>query len=177
MKLQLIAAAVALAFAGVAQAQTTDRAAGERAADRPAAAERKADSNTRTERRAKDAEEDRIEAEYKAAKDRCDKMDGNAKDVCMKEAKGKEKVAKAELDAKKNPSERNHRKVQEAKAEAEYEVAKERCDDLKGNEKDACHKDAKAKHEKAKAAFNKRDNASAGAGRTTDRPEPRAAAK
>ena len=32
-----------------------------------------------------------------------------------------------------------------------YEVAKERCDDLKGNDKDACVKDAKAAEARAKA--------------------------
>ena len=31
-----------------------------------------------------------------------------------------------------------------AKADATYEVAKERCDDLSGNAKDVCKKDAKA---------------------------------
>ena len=30
------------------------------------------------------------------------------------------------------------------KADAEYDVAKERCDDLAGNAKDVCQKDAKA---------------------------------
>jgi hypothetical protein len=160
-KLQMygIAAAVMLAFAGVAQAQTTAPA------DRPAArtdGSAAGSSANRTDRKVANAEEDRIEAAYKADKAKCDTMNGNAKDVCEKEAKGKEKVAKAELDAKKNPSERNQRKVEEAKAEAEYEVAKEKCDDMKGKDKDACQKDAKANHEKAKAAFAKR-NASAGA--------------
>ena len=90
-------------------------------------------------------------------------MNGNAKDVCEKEAKGKEKVAKAELDAKANPTERNQRKVQEAKAEAEYDVAKEKCDDMKGKEKSACQKEAKAQHDRAKAEM-KRSEAKNGAG-------------
>jgi hypothetical protein len=140
LKIHAIAAAVLLAFAGFAQAQA------------PASADRKV----------KNAEQDRIEATYKADKEKCDGMNGNAKDVCEKQAKGKEKVAKAELNAKANPSDRNTRKVQEAKAEAEYEVAKEKCDDLKGNDKNACQKDAKASHERAKAAMTKR-NASTGA--------------
>jgi hypothetical protein len=114
-----------------------------------------------SDRKVKNAEEDRIEAEYKADKAKCDSMKGNAKDVCMKEAKGKEKVAKAELDARANPSERNQRKVEEAKAEAKYEVAKERCDDMKGKEKSACEKQAKADHEQAKAAMAKRNASSA----------------
>ena len=37
------------------------------------------------------------------------------------------------------------------KAASEYDVAKERCDDLAGNAKDVCQKDAKASLEKAKA--------------------------
>jgi hypothetical protein len=122
-------------------------------------------AQAQTDRKTKNAEDERIEAEYKADKAKCDSMNGNAKDVCMKEAKGKEKVAKAELDARANPSERNQRKVEEAKADAKYEVAKERCDDMKGKEKSACEKQAKADHEQAKAAMTKR-NASAGSSST-----------
>ena len=141
MKIQLcgIAAAVALAFAGLAQAQSSPSTAP--ATPRAPAADQKM----------KSAEKDRIEAEYKADKARCDGMKGNAKDVCVKEAKGKEKVAKAELDAKTDPSEHNQRKVMEAKADAQYDVAKEKCDDMKGKEKSACEKEAKAEHDRAQA--------------------------
>src|SRR3954465_9220445 len=134
MKFKLIGIAAAFALAGAAHAQSPSSGA---------------------DRKMKNADEDRIEAEYKADKAKCDAMSGNAKDVCQKEAKGKEKVAKAELDAKKDPSPRNQRKVEEAKADAKYDVAKERCDDMKGKEKDACQKDAKAQHEKAKASMEK----------------------
>ncbi|HEV8108388.1 MAG TPA: hypothetical protein VGP97_12780 [Burkholderiales bacterium] len=146
LKLCSIAAALALAFATGAQAQTPSKDATK--ADRPSA-DRSAD------RKVKNAEEDRIEADYKAAKAKCDPMKGNQKDVCEKEAKAKEKVAKAELDAKKDPSPKNQRKVAEAKADGEYAVAKEKCDDLKGNEKSACDKQAKAKHEQAQADIKK----------------------
>jgi hypothetical protein len=162
VKLYAIAAAVLFALAGAAQAQTstpsTPRAdPGDRGGARDG-----------VDRKMKNADEERIEAEYKADKAKCDSMSGNAKDVCMKEAKGKEKVAKAELDARANPSERNQRKVEEAKADAKYEVAKERCDDMKGKEKSACEKQAKADHEQAKAAMSKR-NASAGSSSTAPR--------
>jgi hypothetical protein len=90
------------------------------------------------------AEKARIEAEYKADKKACDAMNGNAKDVCVEQAKGKEKVARAELDYKQDASERHRGKVAEAKAEAQYAVAKEKCDDLSGDQKDVCVKDAKA---------------------------------
>ena len=142
MKIQLMTIAVALAFATGAQAQSTSA------------------------RQVKNADQDRIEAEYKAARERCDPMQGNAKDICQKEAKGKEKVAKAELEAKNNPTAANQRKVQEAKADAAYDVAKERCDDKKGNDKDVCQKDAKAAHERAMADIKRADAKSAGTGST-----------
>ena len=147
LKLCSIAAAVALALGMTAvqaqQAPTTPRA-DKPAADRPAA-----------ERKVRDAEEEKIEADAKAAKAKCDTMQGNAKDVCRAEAKANEKIAKAELDAKKSPTARNQRKAAEMKAEGAYEVAKEKCDDLKGDEKNACQKDAKAKQDQAKADIKK----------------------
>jgi hypothetical protein len=143
MKLQILSLAVAAAFAAGAQAQDVSK------------------------RQVKNADQDRIEAEYKAARERCDPMQGNAKDVCQKEAK--ENVAKAELEAKNDPTPANQRKAKEAKAEGEYDVAKERCDDKKGNDKDVCQKDAKSAYERAKADIKRADAkpASAGTGSTT----------
>jgi hypothetical protein len=90
-------------------------------------------------------------AQYTADKDACKSMSGNAKDICMKEAKGKEKVAKAEADAayKGTPKARESARI--AHADADYGVAKEKCDDLSGNRKDVCVKDAKAAYVMAKA--------------------------
>ena len=149
LKLCSIVAALALAFATGAQAQQTRDADTKTKADRPGM-ERKA-----SDRKVKNAEEDRIEAEYKSAKAKCDAMKGNEKGVCEADAKGKEKVAKAELDAQKNPSARNQQKVEEAKAEHKYQVAKEKCDAQKGEEESACEKQAKAEHDKAKADIKK----------------------
>lgn len=95
------------------------------------------------------AEKDRIEAEYKSAKEQCKSLSGNAQDVCEEEAKGREKVGKAELDFRKDGSESNRHNVAKAKADAAYEVAKEKCDDQSGNAKDVCEADAKAAHVKA----------------------------
>jgi len=71
--------------------------------------------------------------------------------VCEADAKGKENVRKAELENKYEPSEAHARKVDEAKAEHEYKVTKEKCDLNKGKEESACEKEAKAKYEKDKA--------------------------
>src|SRR3954469_22672676 len=89
-------------------------------------------------------EKDRIEAQYKTAKAACKDMKGNAKDVCMAEAKGNEKVAKAELDAKNKGTPKSQQHLRDVQADAAYKVAKEKCDDLKGKDKSACVKDAKA---------------------------------
>jgi hypothetical protein len=97
------------------------------------------------------AARDRIAADSKAAKALCDAMKDNAKDVCIEEAKGKEKIAKAELDQQRKPSDSNARKVTEARVEAAYNVAKEKCDAHKGDAKAACVKQAKAEEAKEKA--------------------------
>ena len=96
-------------------------------------------------------ENDRISADFKAAKQACEARSGNAKDICMAEAKGREKVAKAELDAKAKGTPKAQEAVQVARAEADYDVAKEKCDDLSGNSKDTCVADARAKLKRAKA--------------------------
>ena len=90
------------------------------------------------------AARDRINADYKAAKAACDKLKGNAEDVCEEEAKGKRNIARAELEHQREPNEKNARTVELAKAKAAYEVAEERCDDLKGEAEDRCEAEARA---------------------------------
>jgi osmotically-inducible protein OsmY len=97
------------------------------------------------------AGKDKIAAEYKSAKAGCGSLSANAKDVCMAEAKGKENVAAAELEASYQPSDKTRHAVGIAKAEADYAVAKEKCDDKAGDAKKACVKDAKAAETRAKA--------------------------
>lgn len=94
---------------------------------------------------------DTISTQYKSDKTACDGMTGNAKDICKEEAKGREKVARAELEARYEPSAKHDRDVRMAKADAAYEVAKEKCDDATGNAKDVCRKEAKAAYVSAKA--------------------------
>ena len=97
------------------------------------------------------AEKDKIQANYKLDKTKCDALKDNAKDVCEKEAKGKEKVALAELEQQYQPTDRHARAVEEQKIDAMYQVAKEKCDDQKGDAKNLCVKQAKADEAKGKA--------------------------
>ncbi|MHB8828688.1 MAG: hypothetical protein ACYC6Q_04030 [Syntrophales bacterium] len=92
-----------------------------------------------------------ITAAYEFDKDNCKSMSGNAKDICMAEATGKEKVSKAELEANYKPSAKARRKVRDEKVEADYKVAIEKCDDMGDNLKDVCVKEAKAAMKSAKA--------------------------
>ena len=102
----------------------------------------------------KDARDQAIktaESQYKTDKQACDSLSGNAKDVCVEEAKGKEKVAKADAKAAYEGTPKARESARVARADAMYEVAKEKCDDLAGNGKDVCVKEAKAAHVKATA--------------------------
>jgi hypothetical protein len=123
-------AAAGLCFAGATGAQTT---------------------TTPHDKAARDQAIKSAETQYKADKDACKSLSGNAKDVCMEEAKGKEKIAKAEAKSAYEGTPKARENARLAHAEATYDVAKEKCDDLAGNRKDVCVKEAKAQYTKAKA--------------------------
>jgi len=95
---------------------------------------------------AKDAD-----AQYKIDKEACASLSGNAKDICIAEAKGKDSATKADAEAayKHTPKARENARI--AHAQANYGVAIEKCDDLTGNRKDVCVKEAKAELVKGKA--------------------------
>lgn len=101
-----------------------------------------------TDRAAYKSAWDKTEADYKAAKDRCKSMKGNAEDVCKEEAKVA--LAKAQLDVtqqyKNNASDVS--RAQHKLAEAEYDLAKEKCDDLSGSAKSSCKSEAKASYDR-----------------------------
>lgn len=84
----------------------------------------------------------KIEKEHDVAKDKCDAL--TKEDVCEEQADVAR--AKAELAAAQKydntPDRLNaaHRKL----AEAEYELAEEKCDAMKGNQKDGCMNTAKS---------------------------------
>jgi osmotically-inducible protein OsmY len=91
------------------------------------------------------AAHDKAAADYKVAKDRCDAMKGNAEDVCEHEAKLSRARAEANAVAQYKSGDRSeldraNRKV----ADAEYELAKEKCDDLSGNAKNQCQASARS---------------------------------
>jgi hypothetical protein len=97
------------------------------------------------------ADKERISADYKIDKAACAKLAGNAKDICVEEAKGKEKIALAETEYAYTGKRTDQNKVRVAKAEAAYAIAKQKCDDKAGTAKDVCVQEAKAIETKALA--------------------------
>ena len=105
----------------------------------------KADSEYKNTVKAQyDARKDVATAEYDLAKTKCAAKAGNDKDVCVKEAKAIE--VRALADAKAGNKINDARvDASDAKRNAEYKVAVEKCDTFSGDAKDACVKDAKAR--------------------------------
>lgn len=92
-----------------------------------------------------------ISADYKLAEAACEAFSGNAKDICREQANGKQKIATAQLKAAYTPSEAASYQVRLARAEANEALALEKCDDLAGNVKAVCVKEANATAVTAKA--------------------------
>lgn len=82
--------------------------------------------------------------EYKAATAKCDAKSGNDKDVCVAEAKAARARTESEAIAKYNNSEKGRAGARSKVAEADYEVAKAKCDAKSGAEKDSCMDNAKS---------------------------------
>jgi hypothetical protein len=90
----------------------------------------------------------KAETAYAVAKEKCDDKAGNVKDVCVKEAKAIEIKALADAKAGKQIGE-VRKDANEAKRDADYKVAAEKCDALAGDAKAACLSSAKAMHGKS----------------------------
>jgi hypothetical protein len=91
----------------------------------------------------------RVEAQAEVQRKACVRFQGNAKDVCEAKAKGWEKVAKAQLATQFKPGPEAEKMAKFARADADYEVAKQRCEALKDRAHDNCVD--KAKHDREAA--------------------------
>lgn len=96
------------------------------------------------------------DAAYDVAKEKCDDLSGNAKDVCIKDAKVAHTQAKNEAKMSKvstTSSSTATNQVADVKKDAMaderqalYKAANERCDALTGAAKDGCQNTAKTKY-------------------------------
>ena len=78
----------------------------------------------------------------------CDDKGGNAKDVCVAEAKANhtKALADAKLSKKVGAARQD---ASDDKREANYKVEAQKCDSLAGDAKSACIADAKARYNKS----------------------------
>ena len=121
-----LAATAAFVFAGSAMAATMNKAAYE-------------------------AGRQRIVASYEADRKACSQTSGDAQDLCLARAAGKEKVARAQLAFDRSGKASDHHALAVAMADADESVAQQACKAKAGQARDVCQAEAKATHTKALA--------------------------
>lgn len=122
-------------------------------------------------------EKDRIKADHEAALRACDGLidpdardmgtsekdspplnklefqdPSNAKGICVEAANGKQNVALAELQYRRSGSDDDRAKLAIAKAEADHDVAQQKCDELTPNANAVCINEADKQEARAKKA-------------------------
>jgi hypothetical protein len=75
----------------------------------------------------------------------------NAKGICTEQAAGERRVALAELEYRRSGAQDDRVRLEVAKADAAYDVAKQKCDEATPNANSICIEDAKAEATRAKA--------------------------
>lgn len=90
------------------------------------------------------AAHDKAEATYKAAKKQCDTLKDNAEDVCTEEAKVARAQAERDAVAQHKNTGNELTRAERKLADAKYDLAKEKCDDLSGDAKDSCQAQARS---------------------------------
>lgn len=98
-----------------------------------------------------EAAKDDIKAHFKSEKRACDRLAGNAKDVCSERAKGGERVALAQLELDRSGSADDEIKLFKAQYQMRYDVEKQGCAEHSGAEKDICEQQARTRRDKAEA--------------------------
>ncbi len=87
---------------------------------------------------------DKAAADYRDAHARCETLHGNAQTVCIEEAKLAQTRAKGTAEAEYKNTREARLKASTDIANAEYAVAKAKCESMEGTEKNACLRHANA---------------------------------
>ncbi|SDC27856.1 BON domain-containing protein [Massilia sp. PDC64] len=93
----------------------------------------------------------KAESEYRAAAAKCDAKSGNDKDICMAEARLVRTRTEADALSKYNNTAAGRARARTNLADAEYDLAKAKCDAKSGADKDSCMDNAKSVHTAALA--------------------------
>lgn len=103
----------------------------------------------------------RADADYNTSRASCKDFSGNDRDICVQKAKAARSKAKAEAKANFEGTGEAKLDAREEIIEADYKVAKEKCDSLAGDAKDVCVAEAKATYAKENAALEAREKSMA----------------
>lgn len=87
---------------------------------------------------------DKAKMAYDGAKARCSAEQGNARKVCLGEARVARAQAEEDAVIQYHNSARETRRARTSLANAEYDLAKAKCADMTGSDKRTCQNDAKA---------------------------------
>jgi hypothetical protein len=91
-----------------------------------------------------EARQDIADAELALARQKCDEATGNAQDVCVKEAELKHTSATTAIDANDEVATAVDERTEEVR-DAQYTLAMEKCEPLRGDAQDRCEAAAKVK--------------------------------
>ncbi|HEX7889681.1 MAG TPA: hypothetical protein VF522_10005 [Ramlibacter sp.] len=97
-----------------------------------------------------DAAKAAIDRQLDVDKKACDRLRGNAADVCHAQAQGKQKADRALLEARYKPGPDAAEAAKFATADANFEVEKVKCEARKGKARSRCVAEAKAGREAAR---------------------------
>jgi hypothetical protein len=100
-----------------------------------------------------------INAEYVTAQAACNAPGARSREICLAEALGKEHVAKADLEVDYRSTPRTQLEASEARADATFWLARERCGDVAYPLQERCVQDAKAAEIVTKAQAKERSRA------------------
>jgi hyperosmotically inducible periplasmic protein len=87
---------------------------------------------------------DKAANDYKMAKAQCDTHSGNAKDICVEQAKAARAHTESDAVVQYKNDKKSVQKAEIAVANAEYDLAKAKCADMAGTEKRTCLSTAKS---------------------------------
>ncbi|HEY8358115.1 MAG TPA: hypothetical protein VIL30_11705 [Ramlibacter sp.] len=90
-----------------------------------------------------------IDTQLKAARQKCGALKGEREDTCVLQAKGQSRVARARLEAQREPTPDREQAAKEAEAEADFALAKAGCRQAGDKARKACIAQAQAKREAA----------------------------
>jgi hyperosmotically inducible periplasmic protein len=93
----------------------------------------------------------KAESEYRTAAAKCDAKSGNDKDICMAEARLVRTRTEADALSRYNNTAAGRARARSNLADAEYDLAKAKCDAKSGADKDSCMDNAKSVHTAALA--------------------------